>query len=291
MRVAICIKQELDAKGPFQLTNETEKLDTSSLVAVLDPASQAALALTKALLPQGDHGITVMTVGNKPTERALRTCLSLGATDGIRIWDSSFERDEPSAIVVTRLLAAASKDYDLIVCGSKSLCGGLGFVGPALAECHGYPQISSVSWWEIDQKNKALAAHRRKEHGDREVVRCPMPAVLTVDEDAAEAPYPSFPAMLKAEYAEIQVMDLAALGLTGRGIQDKSSGRLEKYIPPRPRTKKAAGPDASGMSAADMMKMLSGGGGGKSSNTVAEGTTEKVVKKMMDFLKKNQLLS
>lgn len=290
MRIAICIKQELDAKGPFQLTNETEKLDTSSLVTIVDPASQAALSLTKSLLPQGNHTITVMTVGNISTERALRTCLSMGATDAIRIWDSSFEREEPSAIVVARLLAAATKEYDLIICGSKSLCGALGFVGPAIAECHNYPQISSVSWWEIDHAGKALTAHRRKEHGDREVVRCAMPAVLTVDDDAAEAPYPSFPAMLNAEYAEIQVMDLAALGLTSRGIQDKSSGRFERYTPPRPRTKKASGPDTSSMSAADIMKMLSGGGGGKSSNSVAEGTTEKVVKKMIDFLKKNELL-
>jgi electron transfer flavoprotein beta subunit len=53
---------------------------------------------------------------------------------------------------------------------------------------------------------------------------------------------------------------------------------------------KGSGPDTSSMSAADMMKMLSGGGGGKSSNSVAEGTTEKVVKKMIDFLKKNELL-
>jgi electron transfer flavoprotein beta subunit len=291
MRIAICIKQELDANGPFQLTYETEKLDTSSLVTIVDPASQAALSLTKALLPQGDHTITVMTVGNVSTERALRTCLSMGASEAIRIWDSSFEREEPSAMVVSRLLAAASKDYDLILCGSKSLCGSLGFIGPAIAESHGYPQISSVSWWEIDKAGKSLTAHRSKEHGDREIVRCAMPAVLTIDDDAADAPYPSFPAMLNAEYAEIQVMDLAALDLTSRGIQDKSSSRLDKYISPRPRTKKASGPDTSGMSAADMMKMLSGSGGGKSSNSVAEGTTDKVVKKMIEFLKKNELLS
>ncbi|BAE85573.1 electron transfer flavoprotein subunit beta/FixA family protein [Desulfitobacterium hafniense] len=291
MRIAICVKQELDAKGPFQLTNETEKLNTSGLVAILDPASQAALSLTKALLPEGDHTITAITVGNPSAERALRTCLALGAAEAVRIWDSALEREEPSALVVARLLAAATKEYDLIVCGSKSLCGTLGFVGPAIAECQDYPQISSASWWEIDQESKTMTAHRSKEHGDREVVRCALPAVLTVDAEAAEAPYPSFPAMLEAEYAEIQVRDLADLGLNSRGIQDKSSGRLERYLPPRPRTKKSSGPDTSSMSASEMMKMLSGGGGGKSTNAVAEGPTEKVVKKMLEFMKKNELIS
>jgi electron transfer flavoprotein beta subunit len=291
MRIAVCVKQEYDVSGSFSLTEATKSADMYGLVCIANPADVAALSLVRQTFGQDVATVTALTVGPETTERTLRTCLSLGADNAVRIWDDTLKEDTLNTLVVARLLAAAilNQGFDLIVCGSAGLSGGSGFVGPALADYLGCGQICSVSRLALEQPG-ALTAHRRLEHGDREIVRGKLPLVITIDAGTADAAYASFPQMLAAERAEITALNLAHIGLKPADGRISAGGKFVQYIPPRPRTKKSAGPDTSNMTAAQKMQMLSGGGG-KQKSAFVEGSPQKAAKEMIRFLEEHDLLT
>jgi electron transfer flavoprotein beta subunit len=158
-----------------------------------------------------------------------------------------------------------------------------------LAEHLDFAQVCSVSYLELSQGQDVLTVHRRLDHGDREVVACKLPAVITVDEGAADAPYASLPKVLAAERAEIRVFDLAGVGLKLSDVKHNSSGRFLNYTPPRPRTKKSPALDTS-LSPMQMMQQISGGGGPKKSSGPVEGEPQKVAAAIVRFLITNGIL-
>ncbi|MBA3038010.1 MAG: hypothetical protein FP814_16165 [Desulfobacterium sp.] len=287
MRIALCVKQVFDATGPLSLMEETESLDNMGLVPVVNPADLAALAMVKQALPPGLAKVTAINIGPKSAEQALRACVALGADEAVRIWDSSVMAGKFGVDIIVRVLAAAisTLGFDLIVCGSKGLCGASGYVGPALAEHLDFAQVCSVSNLEISPQRDALTLHRRLDRGDREIVVCKLPAVITVDKGSAEVSYASLSDLLASERIEIPVMDFASIGLKSSDVKPGSSGRFMHYIPPRPRTKKSPLPDPS----LNPLQIISGGAAKKSSNLV-EKEPNKAAAEIVRFLESNGIL-
>ncbi|MBN1317386.1 MAG: hypothetical protein JXA42_18030 [Anaerolineales bacterium] len=292
MRIALCVKQVLDATGPFNITEVIESLNNSGLVPITNPADLAALALVRKAFPAGDAQVTTLTVGPGSADRTLRACIAFGADEAIRIWDSTLERAEPGGDTVARVLSAAISmiGFDLVVCGSRGLNGGSGYVGPALAEYLDFAQVCSVSHVELSSGGNALTVHRKLDHGDRQVVTCKLPAVITVDDGAAEVPYASFPAMVAAERMDIRVLDLASIGSRSSDVKQGGNSRFLHYLPPRPRTKKTLAPDKS-LNPLQLMQQAMGVGGAKQTSNVVEGEPKKAAAEIIRFLVTNDFLS
>ncbi|MDD5095619.1 MAG: hypothetical protein PHV74_14770 [Dehalococcoidia bacterium] len=292
MNIALCVKQVPDVAGPFSLTEETVSLDNAGLVNIVNPADLAALAMVRKALPPGTAKVTAMSVGPKSVERALRVCVALGADKTVRVWDSALTAGAHGPDVIARVLAAtiSSIGFDLIVCGSRGICGGSGYVGPALAEYLCFAQLCSVSHLEISPARDALTVHRRLDRGDREIVACKLPAVITVDEGTAEIPYASFPDVLASERMEIPVIDLASIGLKSSDIESACGGRFLHYVPPRPRTKKSPAPAKALSPLEQMQQAMLGGGATKKGSDVIEGKPQKVAQEIVRFLVSNGIL-
>jgi electron transfer flavoprotein beta subunit len=290
MHIALCVKQVPDMTGPFSLTEEADSL--AGLVPIANPADLAALALVRQTLPRGNATVTAVTVGGKATECVLRQCLSLGADEVLRVWDDAFTESTLDGDTIARVLAAAisSLGIDLVVCGSRGLRGGSGYVGPAVAEYLDLAQVCSVSRLELLAGEHDLIVQRRLDRGDREIVACKLPALITVDDGAAETPYASFPDVLAAEQAQIPVVDLAALGIKAPAVLAGGRGKLLRYVPPRPRTKRVLAPDKS-LSPLQQMQMAMGGGAAKKDSGIVEGTPKKVAAEIVRFLESNGFLS
>ena len=173
MHIALCVKQVLDATGPLSLIEETESLDNIGLVPVVNPADLAALAMVRQALPPGVAKVTAISVGPKSAECALRSCVASGADEAVWVWDSAIIVGAYGAAIIARVLAAviSTIGFDLIVCGSRGLCGASGYVGPALAEHLDFAQVCSVSHLEISPQKDVLIVHRRLDRGDRRNVR------------------------------------------------------------------------------------------------------------------------
>lgn len=293
MRIALCMKQSLDPTGPFMLPENAVSLRHTGMIPISNPADLCALELARKAFPPGENQITAYSVGPTSVERVLRTSLTGGADHAVRVWDDSLPKDQLDEDVIARLLAAAIKKigFDLVVCGSRSLDDETGYVGPALSEYLNIPLVCSVSDLSQASDSDGIKLHRKLDHGDREILSCRLPALITVDDGTIDIPYASFPAILLAEQVQIQVMNLAAMGLSAADVKPQNPGKFISYIPPRPRTKKTALPDKNLTPAQQMQMAMLGGGAGKKSSSFVEGDPKKTAAEIVRFLDENGFLS
>lgn len=212
MRIIAPIKQVPDM-SQVKFDMEKGKVDRSSAGAEINPFDLNALEAAVQIKEKLPGTITAISMGPSSAETALRDALSRGANDAILLVDKEFAGADTLATSYT--LAAAIKklgEFDLIICGEKTVDGDTGQVGAEIAEHLGIPHIAYVS--------------RIEEIGEKIVVRCEMegirytmesdfPLLITVTKDINVPRLPSFSEKLKARKAEIRIWtakDLAVFG-------------------------------------------------------------------------------
>jgi electron transfer flavoprotein beta subunit len=127
-------------------------------------------------------------------------------------------------------------DFDVIICGKQAIDGDTAQVGPGIAAHLDIPQITYVR--KIDEiKDGSMTAQRTIEEG-YEVVKSPLPCLITVVKEINTPRIPSLKGKMKAKKAEItkwSAADLDAesdrLGITG------SPTEVWKIFTPPPRAK------------------------------------------------------
>ncbi|HPR32345.1 MAG TPA: electron transfer flavoprotein subunit beta/FixA family protein [Prolixibacteraceae bacterium] len=123
--------------------------------------------------------ITLLTMGPARAADIIREGLFRGADDGVLLTDRAFAGSDTLATSYALSRAIAKMDrVDLIICGRQAIDGDTAQVGPQVAEKLKLPQVTYVE--EIqDIKDKAITLKRRLDNGV-EVVKAPIPSVLTV---------------------------------------------------------------------------------------------------------------
>lgn len=287
MKAVVCVKSELDVTGPFSCSSEIGELDYQGVVRIMNPADVSALALISKAARDGDE-IIAITVGPGYCDEVLRQGLTMGATSAIRIWDKRLEQAAP-AEYIARILACAAKGLgaDIIVCGSGSLVSDGGATGPFVAEFLGFSQLSHVVSCEIEgERLKALC---KLAHGNRESVSCGLPVCMIVDAGTEKQRYASLDAMIQAQRSEIPVWDYATLEFEPPFYPFDETISMG-FCPPRPRAKRNADSNVSGMSKKDRMRQLAGMGKKAKASSVLEGSPDEVADGMVDFLKSLQYI-
>ena len=132
--------------------------------------------------------------------------------------------------------------YDLILIGKQEIDLDSGQLGPALAELLDLPHIGATVKCEIAEDGKSLLARRRVE-GAEEVVKVPLPAVLTVDKGLCEMRYPSLPNLMKAKKKPVKVLKAADVEGFAEAIGALGGTKMSAFTPPpeRPPGKVVAG--------------------------------------------------
>lgn len=232
--------------------------------------------------------VTLLGIGPKRVEAALRTYLSMGADAAVHICDRSLENLDAYSLAVVLSQAVKGMKYDLILCGAESVddSGCAFFLGPYVAELLGLPQVSGVAKVELQDSGQGLVVHRKIERGDRQVIRCLLPCLLTVETGINEPRYPTFPASLAAMTKKIQVLDLASLGLKDTEVSHAGSlAKVVGFSPPRRRVKKGLVIDTK-LSAAERMKIAMGGGQAAKSDkqTLLSGEVSKLAEDIVSVL-------
>jgi electron transfer flavoprotein beta subunit len=160
--------------------------------------------------------VTTMSMGPQRAESILRDTLARGADSAVLLADKAFAGADTLATSYT-LAAAIRKrgEFDLIICGEKTVDGDTGQVGPGIAEHLGIPHVAYVSNLE--------------EVGEKLVVRCEMedesyliesgfPVLITVTKDVNTPRLPTFRDKSNARKATIEVWGAGELS----DIADKS---------------------------------------------------------------------
>jgi len=287
MRIIVCVKQVPDTTVPLQIDTKTNSFKEEGVIYVLNPQDKCALEEAIRIKERVGGEVTAITLGPPRSKKALRSCLAMGADKAIHIYDNSFELDAYATSVVLAK-AISTLPYDLILCGKQAIDDNAGLVGPGIAETLGLPGVFGVTRIELSPDTQTMVVHRKIERGDREVVECPIPAVLTMESGINEPRYPSLPDHMAALKAQIPTLDHASLN-----IHPGTLTRMMQVVgvsSPRPRPKKLFVPDST-LPPAERMKLMLSGGVAEKKSELLTGPPSQVASKIIQYLIREKILS
>ena len=222
--IIVCIKQ-VPETTEVEIDPETGTLRREGVPAVVNPFDLHAIE--EAVRIKEKHGgrITAISMGPPQAESAVRDALALGCDESILLTDKTFAGADTLATSYT-LAQAIRKvgNFDLIICGMKTTDGDTAQVGPELAEELGIPHVVYVN--KIRELTQSHMEVEKLMEDGYEIVRMPLPCLITVTKGINEPRLPSFKAKLQARKSRITIWgskDLAGdpsrYGLTGSPTQ------------------------------------------------------------------------
>ncbi len=234
MKIVVCIKQVPDAKD-VRLDPETNTLAREGVESIMNPYDRHALEEAVAL--KGEHGgeVTVLTMGPPQADAVLREAIACGADDAVLVSDRAFAGADTWATSYTLAKAIATcGTFDLVLCGKQAIDGDTAQVGPGLAYRLKVPFVTCV------QKTRSLNGNtievERMMDDGYDVVKLPLPALLTVVKDINEPRVASLKGKMKAKRAKIKKLSAADVGAEAHCIGLAGSPtQVVKVFAPEPR--------------------------------------------------------
>ncbi|UCC16431.1 MAG: electron transfer flavoprotein subunit beta/FixA family protein [Dehalococcoidales bacterium] len=189
--------------------NDLGRVDRNSAGVEINPFDLNALEAAVRIKETSNGHIIVISMGPLSAESSLKDALARGADEAVLLSDSAFSGSDTMA--TSYVLAAAIKklsDYDLIICGEKTVDGDTGQVGSEIAEHLGIPHISYVS--AIKEISPKLVVSYEM-NNIRYTVESGFPVLITVTKDINNPRLPAFSDKMKARRADIQKWTCADL--------------------------------------------------------------------------------
>jgi len=243
MNIIVCIKQVPDTTQ-VQIDPKTNTLIREGVKSIINPFDLYAIEEGVRLKEKFDGNVTVITMGPPQAENALREAISLGCDEGILISDRAFAGSDTLATGYTLAMAIRKiGKFDMIICGKQASDGDTAQVGPGISAHLDIPQIAYVK--KIQEIKENIAVVERMNEEGYEVIKTPLPCLITVVKEINTPRIPSLKGMMKSKKAVIQswkAIDLeceeARLGLGGSPTQV-----VKIFTPPaRPRGEIFSGP-------------------------------------------------
>ena len=277
MKIIVCIKQIGHVYARTGMEPSERFLTPEDKIYMVNPWDEVALEMGLRLKESlGKGEVTLLTLGPIIAESELRRCLGMGAdrlvqieTDqGLDPWRKSF------------FLARAIKEIgaSLILCGKESLDRQSGQVGAYVAHRLGLPFVSAVVSVSLNPGAGTVEAERRAGRGVREVIGCPLPAVLSVDM-GLEVRLPRFEDKQRALSLPVEKRVYSEEG-------DPARTHVKTIVPPRPRPKKVFTPD-SRLDAFERIQQLLMGSRVEKRGSMLTGSVETQVEGIVSFLKEH----
>jgi electron transfer flavoprotein beta subunit len=210
MKIIVCIKQVPDAKD-VRLDPKTNTLAREGVESIMNPYDRHALEEAVAIREKQGGTVTAITMGPPQAQMVLREAIACGADDGVLISDRAFAGADTWATAYTLAKAVQTLGgCDLIVCGKQAIDGDTAQVGPGLACRLQLPYATCV------QKTRkvgteAIEVERMMDDGF-DVLRLPLPALITVVKDINEPRVASLKGKMKAKKAEIRQLSASDIG-------------------------------------------------------------------------------
>jgi electron transfer flavoprotein beta subunit len=229
MKTVVCIKQVPSTETKIRVSSETGFVDTGEVEWVINPYDEYGLETALRIKEQhGDGEVVAITLGPERARTALKTALSMGLDRAVHVQDEALEGvDAPT---VGRVLAAAIKreEPNLVLCGKQAVDDDMAFVPQVVAHHLDVPHVAVVP--ELEVGDGEVTAHREVE-GATEIVKVPLPCLVTIQKGQYEPRYPTLKLMMAAKRKEIPVLGLADLGIDP-GSLTRGTEFLGDRLPP-----------------------------------------------------------
>ena len=238
MNIVVCVKQTPDTAATITVLDG--KVSWGDAPLVINPWDE--YAVEQALRTKEAHGgkVVALSLGPEAAREALKHALAMGCDEAILVSDPALEGKDSlvvskvlatrgmrrpatmrlpalrRSINVSKVLASAIQKIggvDMVFVGRQAVDSDTGVTGPQLARRLGWPALSLVAAVSaLDPAGKSITVERMIDEG-RQVVRSPLPAVLSAVKELNELRYPSFMGIRKASKATIPVWSAAEVGL------------------------------------------------------------------------------
>jgi electron transfer flavoprotein beta subunit len=233
-RVVVAIKQVPDTTQ-VRVDPDTGTLIREGVPFITNPFDTHAMEEALRIKDIFGCTVTVLTMGPPNSVATLSKCLSLGADDAILVSDRSFGGADTLATsyVLSEAIRRTGQErgrVDLVICGKQTIDGDTAQVGPGVAARLGFSQLTLVDRiLEIDPRGRTVTVRRRLE-GRREMVRAPLPALVTVVREINQPRYSMVPRRIATENPSLEVWDNSFLQLPADKIGLKGSPTSVKRI-------------------------------------------------------------
>lgn len=273
-----------------QTGNEIKKnyICQDDIITLVNPLDE--LALEYALALKEKHvgvSVTAVSLGDASAVTGLRKCLAVGADRAFHLRYDEYEALDPFATSALLARACRGEEFDLILTGATRLSDNDCTEGPYVAGRLGIPHITTAVDVSVDGGKKRITVQRVIERGDRQIMECSLPALVTIQKGGALIPrYPTLAGTLKAESAPIAELSLEKLGLK-KGDPEISLCLTETvgYSNPKPRMKRSAA-DLSKLSADQRIDLFVNrdASQAKEGGNILEGASEELYAKLDTIL-------
>jgi len=214
MHFICCIKQVPDT-AEVKIDPRTNTLIRSGVESISNPFDLVALEEAIQLKEKYGGKVTAVSMGPPQAETVLREALSLGADEAILLSDRSFAGADTLATSYTlvKAIEKLNRDnpVDLILCGKQAIDGDTAQTGPGMATRLGFTQFTYVVEVQWIDKSKREIQVKRKVEGGLEVIRGPLPALLSAELELAKPRRASLPLLIHSLRAEVKVWNAAAI--------------------------------------------------------------------------------
>ena len=263
MHIVVSMKQVPDTTQ-VRIDPDTNTLIREGVPSIINPFDVHAIEEALRLRERYGGKVTLLSMGPPQAQESLQKGLSLGADAAFLLSDRAFSGAD--TLATSCALAAAigklseQEPVDLVICGKQTIDGDTAQVGPGIARRLELAQLTYVDQVvSLDEAGRTITV-RRKLEGAHEVVRAPLPALLTVVKEINEPRYAHLPELIRALRTQIPVWTAETLGVDPECIGLKGSPTKVRRIfaPPRRGGGEQVEGDPETAAAAVLDKLLAG---------------------------------
>ena len=214
MNIVVCVKQILDPDLPpakFKVDPKSKQvIPPEGIPLVMNPYDEQAVELALRLKEKNGGKITALSLGAQEALSAIKHTLSLGADDGIALWDEAFAHSDSFSVayILSRAIQKIG-GYDLVLCGRQAADWDEGLNGPILAQQLGIPVINLVKNIEpADGKWRFT----RVIAGGEQAFAVSLPALATITNEAPQPRLPTGWGIISANRKQIPVWNAQDIG-------------------------------------------------------------------------------
>jgi electron transfer flavoprotein beta subunit len=226
LRIIVCVKQIPDpetASTLFKIDEAAkEVIPVPGLPMVISPFDEQAVEAALRIKDKADDTtVTVLTIGPESALTILKGALSMGADDGVHLCDAAFEGADSYATALT-LSHAIRKigPHDLILTGRQAADWDAGVVGCGIAELLDIPAVTMARDVRVD--GPVVRVERVAGDGV-EVVKAPLPAVVTVAHELGKPRKASLRETMRTAQKPVSVWSAADIGLAASEVGEAGS--------------------------------------------------------------------
>lgn len=218
MRILVTVKHVPDLQSDRSFTDGsvTRTAEDGTMNELDENAVEAALQLVEAA---GEGEVYALTVGGPSAVTAVRKALQLGVNHAIHVSDEAIAGSDvfSTAAVIAAAVRKVHEDnpLDLVITGMGALDGLTSMMPTALAANLDWSQLSLASGLTVADGEAIIVRHLPDA---RETVSAPLPAVVSVTDEANKPRYPNFKLIMAARTAPVTEWSLADLGVDASAV-------------------------------------------------------------------------